>query len=147
MRQSPYLARFARLGWRNSLLLAEALLTLAYASAAIRLLPFRRVVDGVARNPRTGGGYADTARLTWAVQACRNRVPWKAVCFQSALCLQIMLRRRGVRSVLHYGIANAQEEPLRAHVWLSVDGITLLGGHEAPRFTCVATFPPTSVAR
>lgn len=63
-------------GWRDSPLLAEALVTLALASAAIRLLPFRRVA-ALAGSGRLGSGrvrgdpgYIDAVRR--AVLACRG---------------------------------------------------------------------------
>jgi hypothetical protein len=31
---------------------------------------------------------------------------------------------------------------LKAHVWLSVGGETVIGGEEAPRFREIACFPP-----
>jgi hypothetical protein len=123
-------------------LLGETLATLAMASLAIKFVPFRKLTEAVSRPPRRQRSPAvDLRRLRWAVGAWRRRVPWKAVCFQSALCLQAMLRRRGVPSVMHYGIAKEEDEALKAHVWLSVDGEIVIGGEEAPRFACVATFP------
>jgi hypothetical protein len=55
-----------------------------------------------------------------------------------------MLRRRGIASVLHYGIAQGNDRGLRAHVWISADGRVVLGGAEAAEFTCVASFPPAA---
>jgi hypothetical protein len=52
-----------------------------------------------------------------------------------------MLRRRHVGCALHYGVAREPGGKLRAHVWVSVDGCVLMGGEEAPRFSCLATFP------
>jgi hypothetical protein len=126
-------------------LLAETLATLAAASLAIRLLPFRRIAAFASRPPRRRGpGHTDPARLRWAVRAWCRRVPWKAVCFQSALTLQLLLRRRGTESVLHYGIS--REDGLKAHVWLSVGGETVIGADEAPRFVEVAAFPAAAGA-
>lgn len=130
-----------RLGTADYALLAEALATLALASLAIRFVPFRTLTARVSRPPRRARRAAELRRLRWAVEAAARRVPWKAVCFQRALCLQAMLRRRGVPSVMHYGIAKEPGNALKAHVWLSVDGETVIGGADAHRFACVATFP------
>lgn len=123
-------------------LLAEALAVLAVASLAIKAAPFRRVGELASRRPKRERRAApgEIARLRGAVRAWARRTPWRAVCFQQALALQMLLRRRGVASVLHYGIA--QEDALKAHVWLSVDGEIAIGGEEAPRFTEIARFPP-----
>lgn len=142
--RSPIARRRRRLGLADHLLLAETLATLALASAAIKLVPFKSLTERVSRPPRRARRAADLRRLRWAVDAWGRRVPWKAVCFQRALALQAMLRRRGIPSVMHYGIARQAEAGLKAHVWLSVDGETVIGGEEAPRFACVATFPPAA---
>lgn len=124
------------------LLLAEALAALALASLAIALLPFRKVAAAASargrREIRTD--QKTVRRVRGAVQGWSRRVPWKAVCFQRGLALHWMLRRRGIRSVLLYGARN-QGDGLAAHVWVDVDGETVIGGEEAPNFACLARFP------
>lgn len=136
-------SRPRRRGLSDWLLLAEALAALALASLAIALLPFRRVAAAASvrgpRGPRTDAEMV--RRVRGAVQGWAKRVPWKAVCFQRGLALHWMLRRRGIRSVLLYG-ARHQGEGLAAHVWVDVDGETVIGGEEAPGFACLARFPP-----
>jgi hypothetical protein len=125
------------------LLLAEALAALVLASLAIALLPFRQIAAAASvRGP--GEARSDpemVRRVRGAVQGWARRVPWKAVCFQRGLALHWMLRRRGIPSVLLYG-ARHQGEGLTAHVWVDVDGETVIGGEEAPQFACLARFPP-----
>ena len=125
------------------LLLAEALAALALASLAIALLPFRRVAAmASAWERKPANSDSETVRrVRGAVQSWGRRVPWKAVCFQRGLALHWMLRRRGIRSVLLYGVRH-QEDGLSAHVWVDVDGETVIGGEEAPGFACLARFPP-----
>jgi hypothetical protein len=67
-------------------------------------------------------------------------VPWKAVCFQRGLAVHVMLRRRGIGSVLHYGVS--QSDGLKAHVWVRAAGHDVIGCEEASAFTCLATYPP-----
>jgi hypothetical protein len=52
-----------------------------------------------------------------------------------------MLRRRGVASILHYGVGKNPERGLMAHVWITVSGTAVLGGREAPDHACLAEFP------
>lgn len=131
------------LGPANRRLLAEALPALALASLAVRLAPFRRVAAWASGG--RGGVELDDAMLRkarWAVEAWARRVPWRTVCFQKGLALHWMLRRRGVASVLHYGVAQEAATGLRAHVWVCVAGRPVIGGEEAEGFACLATFPP-----
>jgi hypothetical protein len=136
-------ARSSRRTLSDWLLLAEALAALALASAAIAALPFRKVAAAASvRGRRESRDDAEMVRrVRGAVNGWGRRVPWKAVCFQRGLALHWMLRRRGIRSVLLYGVRH-REDGLAAHVWVDVDGETVIGGEEAPSFACLARFPP-----
>ena len=143
---ASYRRRLKELPWRDRLLLAETVLTLAAASFAIRALPFRSVVGALGRRPfepETDHGQClgEIARTRWAIEACARLLPWKIVCFQKGLTLQWMLRRRRIAALLHYGIAQDEQRGLTAHVWVTHRGEGIMGAEEAPRFTCLATFP------
>lgn len=126
-------------------LLAEALVALAVSSAAVRLLHFKRV----ARLATLNGGRtsaadpARAARVGWAVQAWARRVPWKAVCFQVGLATHFMLRRRGIASVLRYGVGRSEDRELAAHVWITLDREVVVGSFDDGRFREVLTLPET----
>lgn len=137
-------------GTERWLLLAETLAVIAVASAAIRLVPFRRLVRVASLGPlagnRPGMRGAGVDELRWAVEAVSRRVPWRVVCFQKGLALHLMLRRRGTPSLLHYGVGKDKEGELAAHVWISVEGEIVMGGQVGGRFTCLATYPAGSSA-
>ena len=136
--------RLKELPWRDRLLLLETAATLAVASFAIRVMPFRRVVGATARQiPPTASDASEIeiARCRWAVNACARRLPWKIVCFQKGLTMQKLLERRSVPTALHYGVAQDEERGLRAHVWVTYRGTAIIGGDEAAGYTCLATFP------
>lgn len=134
----PLRASRAR-GIANRMLVLEAVILLLPAALAVRFMPFARVV-GRGRRINRRRGAAEPRRLARMVEIARGKVPWRAKCFESALCLRAMLRRRGIPSTLHYGIGTAEGGALNAHVWLSVDGDVLIGGENAAQFACVATF-------
>jgi hypothetical protein len=119
---------------------AEAVCAVVLASLAIRLLPFPRVVALGSRPKRVHGESADVAALRGPVRGWASRVPWRALCFETAVALRMMLARRGIASTLHYGIAS--EDVLKAHVWLSLGQTVVVGGDGAADYTEVATFPP-----
>lgn len=133
--------------WRRIrlLLVAEAAVSLAASSLAIAFLSFERVTRLAAR---LGGGerrlttteYDQLLECSWTLKACARRLPWKAVCFQQGLALQMMLCRRHLGSTLHYGVAQNQIG-LKAHVWVSVMGDVAIGGETAHEFAEVARFP------
>ena len=143
---ASYRRRFGELTWKDRILLAEAVGTLAVASIAIRLMPFRKVVGALTaptfRDGRDNvGDFQTIARTRWAIEACARLLPWRIVCFQKGLALYRMLHHRGIPCLLHYGVAQDEQRGLRAHVWLTYEGEAIIGAEEAPHFACLATYP------
>lgn len=137
-------ARSAPFGWRDAPLLAEALATLARASAAIAILPFAHVATLASARPVRARGDHDPREVDRAVRAVRawaRRAPWRTVCFQQGLAVHLMLRRRGIASRLHYGVSQGLEKGLGAHVWVGVGDRVVIGGEEAGRFARLASYP------
>ncbi len=52
-----------------------------------------------------------------------------------------MLRRRGMESLLHYGLRQGEAE-LSAHVWTTLGDEVVVGEETGDFHTCVAVFPP-----
>jgi hypothetical protein len=120
---------------------------LAIAGIVIAVLPFRYVGLLAARPIRRpklpGEAYVNKVqRIRWAIIAAAARVPWPALCFQQGLTAQLMLRRRGIPSVLYYGATQDDRNGLYAHVWVRDGDFDVIGGEIAYRFAILATFPP-----
>lgn len=117
-------------------LIAEAAIALFQAKISIRRRPFADVMEAAPIGDRKG----DPMPVRWAVDIVARRVPWRSVCLDRGLALHRLLRRRGHRAVLHYGIRQDKER-LEAHVWVSLDGVLLSGGDQAPNFKEVRRYP------
>ena len=141
------LRRLWRLSWQDGLLLLEAIVWLVIAGLAITVLPFR-YVGLLAARPIGRPKFPHQARLDsvrrirWAIITAAARVPWRALCFPQGLAAQLMLRRRGVPSVLYYGASHDAKSGLRAHVWVRDGAVDVVGGETASRYAVLATFPP-----
>lgn len=138
--------KYWRLPKHDRLLLLEATILLAVAAMAIGILPFRLVGRLAAllpsrQKPSRDMSEAIVQRIRWALGSCASRVPWRAMCFQQGLAAQLMLRRRGIPSVLYYGAAPDDQRGLSAHVWVRFDDIEVVGGDIASRFAVLTTFP------
>jgi len=137
------LERFRHLGRERQSLLIEAIGELALASASVALLPFRRSIVRGSR-PLSPARRTPVAIETviWAVEAAARRMPWRTVCIEQGLAAQRMLRRRGIDARLHYGARNDHSAgKLQAHVWVTVDGVAVIGESEAGRFAEIAAYP------
>jgi hypothetical protein len=137
---------YAELSGQRRRVLPEALVALAWSSFLIRCLPFRtvmRLAGGSQPRQRSTDQDVIVRELVWAIEACARRVPWRAVCFQQGLAVHLMLRRRGIGSLLHYGVRQGADG-LKAHVWVTLGGADVIGGPEAQGFACLATYPPAA---
>lgn len=75
-------------------------------------------------------------------RACR-RSPWRTKCFEQALSARMMLRRRGIKSIVYFGVRKSisdQKETLEAHAWLVCSGVVVTGGENNSTFTIVGRF-------
>jgi len=143
------LHKLRRLGWARRGLLIEAVLWLAIAKLALFVVPFsklaRRMGTIVPPIPApaddTSSEHADIAReVGWAVTRAARHAPFTAVCLPQAMAARLMLHRRGVSSVLHFGASTGGQKPLEAHAWLDAAGVEVTGYPVARRFTEIACF-------
>jgi len=143
MRDASLAARVAA-HRRDLLLAARAAGWLLLAWLVIDILPFR-LYRKIMR-PRVRNGRSDQAasllcaRVGWAVSAVAKRVPWRAACFHQGIAAQQMLCRAGIPAELHYGVAKSEDKKMEAHVWVTVDGQTVVGGKTKDRFTVLGIF-------
>lgn len=147
------LRRFGQIDNRRRLLLAEAAACLLAARLALVFIPFPRLArhlgsfvppaDARATQAR-GAAPRDAARLAeeigWAVTRAARHLPFKAVCLPQAMAARVMLKRRGVASVLHFGAAKGTDKPFDAHAWLDAAGVEVTGYPVAENFAEVACF-------
>ena len=88
-----------------------------------------------------GPNSAGLARAVgWAVTRSARYVPFKAVCLPQAMAARIMLKRRGVASVMHFGAAKSKDEALDAHAWLDAAGVEVTGYPVAKNFAEIGCF-------
>ncbi len=147
------LLRFRQVDNRRRALLPEAVAYLLAARLALIFIPFPRrarhigtfvpPTDPRATLPRAAAGPDQTqlaAEVSWAVTRAARYVPFKAVCLPQAMAARVMLKRRGVKSVMHFGAAKGTEKPLDAHARLDAAGIEVTGYPVAENFTEIVCF-------
>ena len=152
-RVSRKLRRFGEIGARRRALVMEAALWLLAARIALIAVPFPRLARRLgafvpptdARVARVAEGCSDAdarlaAEIGWATVRAARHVPFKAVCLPQAMAARIMLRRRGVASVLHFGAARGTDKPIDAHAWLDAAGVEVTGYPVAAQFSEIACF-------
>lgn len=95
--------------------------------AAVARAADEQTLDRVRQGRRVGRMVARVAAL----------LPWHPTCLRQAMAVRWLLRRRGVPSVVHLGIADVAS--MDAHAWVTVHGFTVVG-RQARSFIPVAAF-------
>lgn len=82
----------------------------------------------------------------WAIESVGRYAPPFINCLPRALALQRMLKRRGVRGTIRFGVKR-ENDKVKAHAWLVLDEIVLVG--RIPDLDSYAPFPgwPDSLFR
>jgi transglutaminase superfamily protein len=147
------LHRFVQVGHRRRALTAKAVAWLLLARLALIFVPFPRLARRFgtfvpptdartlqARN-RTSPAHAQHAEdIGWAVTRSARYVPFGAVCLPQAVAARVMLKRRGVASVLHFGAAQGKAKPIDAHAWLDAASVEVTGYPVGEDFAKVGCF-------
>jgi len=147
------LLRFGQIDHHSRSLLAEAVVCLLVARLALIFIPFPRLARHLGTFvPPTSArasqmqteATAEQMRLAeeigWAVTRAARYVPFKAVCLPQAMAARVMLKRRGVASVMHFGAAKGVDKPLDAHAWLDAAGVEVTGYPVAKNFAEIGCF-------
>lgn len=141
------IGRWLALDWAQRFTLFEAAWTLFAAQAAIKLIPFGKIVPSLGRlgPPPPAAPLAPEAarpaqRVGWAVRALAHYLPWDARCLAQAIAASWMLRRRGLPGVFYLGVDHGQETWLEAHAWLRCGEQILTGEPQHERFKVIAVF-------
>jgi hypothetical protein len=114
-------------------------LCLVGARLRLRFLPFSRIGKRLGRfvapdDPgvaarRSAADHAQRRlahQVGWAVSATASTAPLRSVCLPQAMAAKVMLDRRGIASIVHFGMAPG--DPRReGHVWLEAAGIGITG--------------------
>jgi hypothetical protein len=103
------------------------------------LLPVRwifRWLESPVRGARSSSSDV-VESVRWAILTVARYGLFSFVCFPQALAAHAMLRRRGISSIMHYGVRRSADRRLRAHTWLEVDHRMLLGGESALLFASI----------
>lgn len=76
-----------------------------------------------------------------AVQGAAHRLPIRMTCLRQALAAAWMLKRRGIRPTLHYGVTKDAVRGYQAHAWVTASALPVIGERGAEAFSLLATFP------
>lgn len=122
------LRRFIALPFRCKILFAEAFFLVFTAKLLLLVIPVKSVVRISLKRNRT---VTDTGPdVLTDIKLALNRADrltfWKNRCLVKCIAGRRMLGRRGIASVLYFGVRHADDGTLTAHAWLTAGGIEVV---------------------
>jgi hypothetical protein len=131
-----------RLSRANKCLLLESVFCMTVAKLLLVCLPFRqlsecltRPIRGISRDLKP----EESTRIGDMVERVNRHLPWTSKCFDRAIAMKMMLRRRRIVSTLCLGIKKNNAK-IVAHAWLVCDDKVVTGDEEIDSYACIATF-------
>jgi len=134
----PALRRFFALKAADRALVLEAAVIAAFVRISVRAVPFARLHGWLERwscrwttKPcaQPPASISLARRVAAAVSAAVRHLPGRSTCLVEALVVEAMLRRRGARPELRFGVRRPQgaERPFEAHAWVETNGRIVIG--------------------
>ena len=126
-------------------LFAEAWGFLAFARLTLLFAPFKTIAKYLGKPMyeaavnKPGEDSEVQARIKRAITRASLRSPWRTKCFEQAIAGKIMLKMRGIKSTVYFGVNKAQNE-MTAHAWLISNSIIVTGAQGVDKFTVVSWF-------
>jgi len=119
----PRLLKFWSLTAHEKNLLFEASILLCLCNACRKFIPFTHI-DRFLRARWDKGSQGDIDRkedirlVQRSISRAANSLPWKSLCLSRSLAEFVMLRRRGIPSVIFMGVRFSDDASLEAHAWV-----------------------------
>jgi hypothetical protein len=151
---SPRLRNFLRRDYADQRLLIEAAARLTALRLYLGLIGAERQprLYGRASTPARGEEANRTIRLSpaqrrtaarigWAIARAERALPFDVVCLPQALVARRMLGRRGIASVMFFGVERGKPiDQVVTHAWLLAGEVPVTGVRQASRYKTFASY-------
>ena len=136
-RSKKNLSRFRQLDGADKWLLLRAVVWLLVARIMIGVFSFRRVAAWLSATSEGPNDEPDAhllGRVSYAVGAAANHVPWRSDCFPQTIAARMLLKGYGYRSTIHLGVEKSSPDSIAGHAWLTCGEEIVTGGDQAGRY-------------
>ena len=129
------------------LFFAEAWMRLALARLILVFIPFKKMMPLLGKLAGENTGHSlDNAggdiekKISIAIRRGSRYSPWRTKCFEQALAAKMMLKRRGIVSIIYFGVCKNPDSKLLAHAWLKTGAGIVTGGKNLSMYTVLSSF-------
>ena len=144
MQRQSRLLRFVQLDRADKWLLLHATVWLGIARIMLIVMPFRHLsarLSAKSDSTQTEPDQDLLQRISYAVSAAANNVPWRSDCFPQTIAARMLLKHHGHTSTIHLGVEKAGKDELAGHAWLTCGETIVTGAKDLHRYTELHRFP------
>jgi hypothetical protein len=136
--------RFMQLDGADKWLLLHATVWLGIARIMLIVMPFRHLSARLSAKSDSTQPEPDQdllQRISYAVSAAANNVPWRSDCFPQTIAARMLLKHHGYTSTIHLGVEKVGKDELAGHAWLTCGETVVTGSEDLHRYTELHRFP------
>ena len=117
--------KFFRLSTGEKLLFAEAVILIFFSKVVFLLFPFRVAIKLIKPNESFTKQVSseELEVIKTAIRRANKLAFWKNICLVQSFAARLMLQRRSIPSVMHFGLTFKNSRELCAHAWLKSNEI------------------------
>jgi len=138
------LTKFSRLNGADKWLLLRATGWLVIARIMLVVIPFQHLSERLSSSREATQKAPDAnliERISYAMAAAANNVPWRSDCFPQTIAARMLLKRHGFDSTIHLGVERVGDDQLEGHAWLTSGDTVVTGNADLSRYTEVHRIP------
>ncbi len=139
------IVKFSKLRSGDKIIFLEALYYSAKSRFMVKFIPFKKIA------PILGDGREDLCvddekfigeikKISAAVNTVSRNTPWESKCLVQALTAKYMLKRRGIKSAVYFGVMKNDEKNIKAHAWIKSNNIILTGKAGMDNYKIISIF-------
>jgi len=137
-----YIQKFFKQDKLNRKYLLESLFFLGWSRFLIRVFHFKKIasfLQAKQKSTRTSDN-DDIKKIAAAIKTMSSHTFWKSNCLTQALTARFMLNRRGIKSVVYFGVVADEKDFLKAHAWVESNGMIVTGKKGMDSFKVIKKF-------
>lgn len=138
-----YFSKWTALKTSDKKLILEILFFLGWSRLLIVLFHFRKVAAYLEKKEKKRekqNNSFDLQNLSQMMIKVSRHTFWKSNCLTQALAAKFMLNRRGIKSVVYFGVLREGDEAFKAHAWVKSGEFVVTGEKGMERFHVIKTF-------
>jgi len=122
------------------ILFLEAATYTMWAFLMIRIFSFKRYIHWIKNPSKNKDNNQESLRVLYTINRVKKYSFWPTTCYTEAIAARIILKRKGIRSQIYFGVRKDEHKKLHAHAWTKVNEKIITGQGNLDLFKVIYIF-------